>query len=238
MRQGRVGLGSPWPYDPQILMFVNKCEIRVRIIWWVGTQRWLWKCMCCISTIPTKLKKKKTLVPGWWWFEKSIPPLHGWQLYCMAFLDNLEHISWRLALHQSPVSWMFVSTSGTCSLSQNPESCSREAWAADWCSWIWQKYLLSAHVHSHPSSLMVRQILKPNVFLVEPRVREHRCISKTKVPVPCDHRVRRSRGDTCEGDWLLVVCCSVEGLLEHRQHWRDCRHKQEGGEESTWEIDS
>lgn len=122
-------------------------------------------------------------------------------------------------------------------LSQNPESYSREAWAADWCPWIWQKYLLSAHVHSHPSSLMVRQILKPNVFLVEPRVREHRCISKMKVPVPCDHRVRRSRGDTCEGDWLLVVCCSVEGLLEHRQHWRDCRHKQEG-EESTWELDS
>lgn len=141
-------------------------------------------------------------------------------------LDNLERIvkSWRPALYQSPVSWMFVTTSGTRSLSQDPESCSREARAADWCSWIWQKYLLSTQVHSHHSSRMAQQILEPNVSPSEPRVREQRCIPKTKVPVPRDHRVRRSRGDAREGDWLLVICCGVEGLLEHRQHWRNCRH--------------
>lgn len=75
--------------------------------------------------------------------------------------------------------------------------------------------------------------LKAQCFRFEPHAKEQRYILKTKVPVPCDLRVRRSRGDAREGDRLLVVCRGVEGLLEHRQHWRDCRHKQERGEEST-----
>lgn len=42
------------------------------------------------------------------------------------------------------------------------------------------------------------------------------------LPVPRDQRVRRSRGDAGEGDGLLVIGRGVEGLLEHRQHWRHC----------------
>lgn len=49
---------------------------------------------------------------------------------------------------------------------------------------------------------------------------------KREVPVPCDHGVRRSGGHAGEGDGLLVVGGGVEGLLEHRQHRRDCGHKQ------------
>lgn len=131
---------------------------------------------------------------------------------------------------------MFVTTSGMQFLSQDPKSHSRKAQAADWWSWFWRKCLVSTWVYSHPSSFMVSQILKPTVFLLEPRAREQCYALKTKVPVPCDLRVRRSRGDAREGDWLLVVRSGIEGLLEYRQHWRDCRQKQERGEESTWRV--
>lgn len=52
---------------------------------------------------------------------------------------------------------------------------------------------------------------------------------KKKVPVPCDHRVGGSGGDAGEGDGLLVVGSGVEGLLEHRQHRRDCGEKSTAG---------
>lgn len=52
---------------------------------------------------------------------------------------------------------------------------------------------------------------------------------KKKVPVPCDHRVGGSGGDAGEGDGLLVVGSGVEGLLEHRQHRRDCGEKSAAG---------
>lgn len=48
------------------------------------------------------------------------------------------------------------------------------------------------------------------------------------LPVPCDHRVGRSRGDASEGDRFLVVSCGVEGLLGHGQDGRDCRDKDRG----------
>lgn len=40
--------------------------------------------------------------------------------------------------------------------------------------------------------------------------------------MPRDHGVGGSGGDAGEGDRLLVVGGGVEGLLEHRQHRRDC----------------
>lgn len=40
--------------------------------------------------------------------------------------------------------------------------------------------------------------------------------------MPRDDGVGGSRGDAGEGDRLLVVGGGVEGLLEHRQHRRDC----------------
>lgn len=52
-----------------------------------------------------------------------------------------------------------------------------------------------------------------------------RQMKKNKVPVPCDHGVRRSGGDACEGDWFLVVGSGIEGLLEHGEHRRDCGEK-------------
>lgn len=47
--------------------------------------------------------------------------------------------------------------------------------------------------------------------------------------MPCDHRVGGSGGDAGEGDGLLVVGSGVEGLLEHRQHRRDCGEKSAAG---------